>query len=627
MQVFRAPQAASHHDEMEASQELQLLSDTESDVDSEDESQGGKSDVSEPGTSYLQLAKRKLRVLKRDLSGPFPIIIVVMLLLAAYNSVMFFENPWEVLSGIVVGLLSGVVIGYFYRSKLRRKQEKIVIMNNMTMHDLLKLQVLRIVLGEIPSWVKQLTFAKVEWVNDIMHQLWPYYDRIFCQMLRENIEPLFEYYKPASVKYMGFKTLSLGSSPLEIVGIRPERTDDHVVLDVDVVWGGSALVQLAIHAFGAKMSPKMTDVVFQGTMKIILKPLVDTPPFFGAISVTFMKPPTFYFDLDFGKGIPMAGAVKKLMIPFIKGLLEDMMVWPNRYVMPWLDESITGPLDDLYLRPSHCLHIKVISARNLPDTDIIGKSDPFVTMYTRQTRMVKTSVIKNNLNPVWNEEFDLLVEEMYAQPLHIEVYDLDFMIMGAEQKELLGRHKLWLSELEPGVEKTMWLPLGLEDFSEDSCGSGRGELQLSLLCNPIREMHTDATGTEFGALIVRVVEAKDLLSKDWFGQADAYVSMKVVDKHEHKAKGESKHLQKKSSTVIKNNANPVWNETIEFVSIPRDSILEVQVKDKDFGRNNVIGHVNVKVSEISQKSEEAVFPLLGAQQGTLELELQWIRFR
>lgn len=609
-------------DEMELTRDLYPVVDMESD----EESEGGESDVSEIGTSYLQVAKRKLRVLKRDLSGPFPIIMIVMILVAIYNSVMFFENPWESSIGIVTGLLFGTVIGYFYRSKLRRKQEKIVIMNNMTMHDLLKLQVLRIVLGEIPSWVKQLTFAKVDWVNNIMHQLWPYYDRMFCKNLRENIEPLFEHYKPASVKYMGFKTLSLGSSPLEIVGIRPDPKDDHVVLDVDVVWGGSALVQLAIHAFGTKMSPKVTDVVFQGTLRILLKPLVDTPPFFGAVSITFMKPPTFYFDLDFGKGIPMAGAVKKMMIPFIKGLLEDMMVWPNRYVMPWLDESVTGPLDDLYLRPSHCLHIKVISARNLPDTDIIGKSDPFVSLYTRQTRIVKTSVIKNNLNPVWNEEFDLLVEETDAQPLHIEVYDLDFMIMGAEQKELLGRHKFWLNDLEPGVEKIVWLPLGLEDFSEDSCGEGRGELQLSLLCNPIREMPAGDAGAEIGALIVRVVEAKDLLSSDWFGQADAYVSLKVVNKHEHKKRGERNYLQKKSTTVIKNNANPAWNETIEFVSIPRDSILEVQVKDKDFGRNNVLGHVNVKVSEITQRSEEAMFHLLGAKQGTLELELQWIRF-
>ena len=36
--------------------------------------------------------------------------------------------------------------------------------------------------------------------------------------------------------------------------------------------------------------------------------------------------------------------------PFLRETLADMIVWPNRIVVPILPEAVTGPLDDLMLR-------------------------------------------------------------------------------------------------------------------------------------------------------------------------------------------------------------------------------------------------------------------------------------
>ena len=46
--------------------------------------------------------------------------------------------------------------------------------------------------------------------------------------------------------------------------------------------------------------------------------------------------------------------------------------------------------------------IDVISASNLPNEDIIGKSDPYAVL-TCGDWTSKTKVIDNNLNPEWNE--------------------------------------------------------------------------------------------------------------------------------------------------------------------------------------------------------------------------------
>ena len=57
------------------------------------------------------------------------------------------------------------------------------------------------------------------------------------------------------------------------------------------------------------------------------------------------------------------------------------------------------------------LHATVVECKNLKKTDLIGKSDPYVRVYLMPgTHMeLKTKIVKNNLNPVYNDEFSFVV--------------------------------------------------------------------------------------------------------------------------------------------------------------------------------------------------------------------------
>ncbi|XP_039126280.1 ADP-ribosylation factor GTPase-activating protein AGD12-like isoform X2 [Dioscorea cayenensis subsp. rotundata] len=83
------------------------------------------------------------------------------------------------------------------------------------------------------------------------------------------------------------------------------------------------------------------------------------------------------------------------------------------------------------------LKVKVIKGRNLAIRDMLS-SDPYVVLTLGQQK-AQTSVIKSNLNPVWNEELNLSVPESYGA-LKVQVFDHDVIssddIMGEAEVDL-----------------------------------------------------------------------------------------------------------------------------------------------------------------------------------------------
>ena len=84
----------------------------------------------------------------------------------------------------------------------------------------------------------------------------------------------------------------------------------------------------------------------------------------------------------------------------------------------------------------------VVRCENLAKIDLIGSSDPFVTLRI-DSHQVKTKVVKDNLNPIFNEEFILHVSDVSKDVLVVEVCDWDaFMIASAFTDRKLGETKI-----------------------------------------------------------------------------------------------------------------------------------------------------------------------------------------
>ncbi|KAL6534113.1 Synaptotagmin-5 [Orobanche hederae] len=113
------------------------------------------------------------------------------------------------------------------------------------------------------------------------------------------------------------------------------------------------------------------------------------------------------------------------------------------------------------------LSVTVVSGEDLPATDFMGKSDPFVVLTMKKSgQKNKTRVLNDTLNPVWNQTFDFVVEDGLHELLIVEVYDHDTF-----GKDKMGRCAMTLSRAILEGEFT-------DSFSIDGAKSGKLNLHL-----------------------------------------------------------------------------------------------------------------------------------------------------
>lgn len=76
-------------------------------------------------------------------------------------------------------------------------------------------------------------------------------------------------------------------------------------------------------------------------------------------------------------------------------------------------------------RPVGVLHVKILRAMKLKKKDLLGASDPYVKVKLTESKLPskKTTVKHKNLNPEWDEEFNMVVKDPESQALELSVYD------------------------------------------------------------------------------------------------------------------------------------------------------------------------------------------------------------
>eukprot|EP00897_Mesotaenium_endlicherianum_P006966 jgi/Mesen1/6298/ME000325S05444 len=393
---------------------------------------------------------------------------------------------WGVLAGVaLVGLLS-----YFMTVRSRERQFRVADVTSLSRLDLEKI---KLICGEnTPTWINFQGFERVKWLNNQLKEIWPYVNKATSVVIREQVEPMLEQYKPIGITSLKFQRLTLGDVAPQVGGVSVSLGDSpgQVILDIDFKWGGDPRIVLAIQtlAFSLRVQSKiqagniglvrgerrvgrdgeageaqLKNLELFTTVRVIFQ-LSDELPCIAAVVTSLLaepKPVVKYNLLAVGGSLTAIPGLAGMIDEMVQGALTDTMVWPERIVVPIIEGYDTSGLE---MRLQGCVSVTVVGARGLRNVDIIGKSDPYVTLWTRNLFKVKTRVIKDSLHPTWNETFKLDVDDPLTTKLILKVQDQDIM-----KNELLGVVAYPLSRLTPEqeVEETLPLHMGLKEASSN----------------------------------------------------------------------------------------------------------------------------------------------------------------
>ncbi|KAK8465473.1 hypothetical protein PHAVU_009G091600 [Phaseolus vulgaris] len=489
------------------------------------------------------------------------------------------------------------------------------------------------------------TETELNWLNTQLKRIWPHVDEAVSDLIRTNVEPILEQYRPVVLSSLSFSTLTLGTVAPQFTGVTIVEEDsgpDGVTMDIEMQWDGNPNIVLDIKTrVGVVLPVQVKNIGFTGVFRLIFKPLVNEFPGFGAVCFSLKEKKDLDFTLKvIGGDLSALPGISDAIEETIKDAIEDSVSWPVRQVIPILP----GDYSNLELKPVGILEVKLVQAKSLTNKDLIGKSDPYAVLFVRPLRdRTKTSKVMNNqLNPVWNEHFEFTIEDAASQHLTIRVFDDE----GIQASELIGCAQTSLKDLEPGKVKDVWLKL-VKDLEVHRDNKYRGEVHLELLFCPFgvesaikNPFDPDFSLTSFektlksgeaegedhtvsrrksnvivrGVLSVTVISAEDLPVVDLMGKADPFVVLSL------------KKTEKKLKTrVVNESLNPVWNQTFDFVvEDGLHEMLILEVYDHDTFGKEKIGRVILTLTKVILEGEyNETYPLDGAKSGNISLYLKW----
>lgn len=551
-----------------------------------------------------------------------------------------------------LGVVLGIVLGFslivvFVRCENARSTRRsklaatIAAFARMTVEDSRKL----LPPPYYPSWVTFSQRQKLTWLNAHLVKIWPYVDEAASELIRASVEPVLEQYRPIILSSLKFSRFTLGTVAPQFTGVAIlDDEGDGVTMEMEMNWDGNPNIILDIKTrLGLSLPVQVKDIGFTGIFRLIFKPLVAEFPGFGAVSFSLRKKKKLNFTLKvIGGDISAIPGLADSIEGTIRDAIEDSIMWPIRKVIPILP----GDYSDLELKPVGMLEVKLVQAKELTDKDLIGKSDPFAVLYVRRTRdRTKTSkTISNQLNPIWNEHYEFVVEDKSTQQLVVKIYDDE----GLQAAELIGCAQFPLKDLEPGKVKDVWLKL-VKDLEVQRDTKNRGQVHVELLYCPFGTNVTNPFASSVsmtslekvlktggdriedsqngishvpkrkevivrGVLSVTIISADDLPAADLFGKSDPYVTLTM-----------KKSQTKNKTRVVNECLNPVWNQTFDFlVEDGLHEMLILEVWDHDTFGKDYMGRCIMTLTRVILEGEyKDSIPLDGAKTGTLNLSLKW----
>ncbi|KAI4983390.1 extended synaptotagmin-1-like [Hordeum vulgare subsp. vulgare] len=303
----------------------------------------------------------------------------------------------------------------------------------------------------------------VEWVNMVLGKLWKVYRPGIEGWIVGLLQPVIDnLQKPDYVNRVEIRQFHLGEEPLSVRNVerRTSRRANDLQYQIGIRYAGDARMALALSlkfsAVPIVVPVWVRDFDIDGELWVKLR-LIPTEPWVGAVSWAFVSLPKIKFELSLFRLFNLM-AIPVLSIFLTKLLTEDLprlFVRPKKIVLDFEKGRAMGPVagdvaSDIIQNVASGimqgvasdlvqdvqdgnkdfvgeLSVTLVDARKLSFV-LFGKTDPYVAMILgdqviKSKKNSQTTVTGLPEEPIWNQDFHMLVVNPRKQKLCIEVKD------------------------------------------------------------------------------------------------------------------------------------------------------------------------------------------------------------
>ncbi|XP_071934891.1 synaptotagmin-3-like isoform X1 [Coffea arabica] len=542
---------------------------------------------------------------------------------------MGFLSTFFGIFGFLVGSLIGIVLGFYlfiYAEPEHVEDPKGKALDKL---DTTEMQDL---MPEIPWWVKNPDYERVDWLNKFIHDMWPFIDKASHGTIRSIAEPIFaDYIGMCKIESIEFEKISLGTLSPTIHGLKVYETNEsELVMEPAIKWAGNPDILVTVKLASLRILIQLVDIQIEAAPRITLKPLVPTLPCFTNIVVSLMEKPQVDFGLKvLGGDIMSIPGLYRYVQETIKKQVSSLYLWPRFLEIPILDASTVAAK-----KPVGILHVRVVRAMKLLKMDLLGLSDPYVKLSLSGDRLPtkKTTIKKKTLYPEWNENFKLIVKEPQSQFLLIDVYDWDKV--GAHDRLGMQVYPLKLLNANETKELTLDL-LKSTDITDLHNKKQRGQIVLELRYAPFREDSASFSGPlDRFSRKASIIDTKSsnesysgagLLSVTVYGAEDVEGS-----RHNNPYALIIFRGEKRKSKMIRRTRDPAWNEEFQFTldepPVSEKIRVEVMSKRTRFGLQSKesLGYVEINLADVVNNGRmNEKYHLIDSKYGQIHVELRW----
>ncbi|TRY55276.1 hypothetical protein DNTS_015755 [Danionella cerebrum] len=391
---------------------------------------------------------------------------------------------------------------------------------------------------DLPSWVNFPDVEKVEWLNKVIHQAWPFIGQYLEKLLTDSIAPAIRG-SSAHLQTLGFTKID----------------------------------------FGAKL---------HGMMRVILEPLIGDVPIVGAVTMFFIQRPKLTINWTGLTNLLDIPGLNVMSDTMIMDAIASFLVLPNRLTVP-----LVADLPVAQLRcplPRGVVRIHLLEAADLAAKDnyvkgvMSGMSDPYALVRVGP-QTFKSRHLDNTSSPKWGEMYEVIVHEVPGQELEVEVFDKD-----PDHDDFLGRTKLDLGIVKKSKVIDEW-------FNLKEAQTGRIHLRLEWLTLEAHTQRLEEVVKRNESVLSKTAEPPSAaILTVYLDKAEA-LPMKKGNKDPNPIVQVCVQNVTRDSRISWNTVNPQWEDAFTFfIRDPSKQNISVQVKDND--KVQALGNLSIPVSRL-----------------------------